>query len=98
MKNKFKRIAWLLAAALVLVASGALTHELDHQFHEHDAPCALHLYVDHLNGAPAARLAVALPVSHITLRMPPFYTRGTHAFISPYFVRGPPLLLTPFVL
>lgn len=82
--------ALLLAFAIASVAGGAVAHELDHQFHKHDLPCALYLYSGHLNGvAPTG----------ITL---PLMTTGSSAMLDvtsdvpvrpmqPYAVRAPPL-------
>jgi hypothetical protein len=51
--------AVLLAFAVACVAGGALAHELDHQLHQQDVPCALHLYAGHLDGIAVS--GVALP-------------------------------------
>ncbi len=83
--------AWLLTAVLLLVSAGTLAHELDHQFHKHDLPCALHLYAGHLDGAPAASLSVSfIPAGDVALP-----AAVTHALprllVRPYAARAPPL-------
>jgi hypothetical protein len=38
----------LLAALFVVTHAAALAHELEHVFHQHDVPCALHEAAEHL--------------------------------------------------
>lgn len=82
--------AAVLAFAIAFVAGGALAHELDHQFHKHDLPCALHLYAGHLDGVAAAGVAlpttIAGPDAPIALTSDALVLRP----IRPYAVRAPP--------
>jgi hypothetical protein len=38
----------LLLALFLVTQVTALAHELEHVFHQHDAPCALHVVAEHL--------------------------------------------------
>jgi hypothetical protein len=38
----------LIAVLFVVTHAAALSHELQHVFHEHDGPCALHEAAEHL--------------------------------------------------
>lgn len=82
--------ALTLAFALAFVAGGALAHELDHQFHKHDLPCALHLYAGHLNGVAAS--GVALPATTTGSDAPAGPTSAVPTLrpMRPYAVRAPP--------
>lgn len=84
--------AALLALSVAFVAGGALAHELDHQFHKHDLPCALHLYAGHLNGVAAS--GVALPTTIAGSDAPVSLTSDALVLrpIRPYAVRAPPFL------
>lgn len=84
-------ITWLLAAVLLLVEAGALAHELNHQFHKPDKPCAQCIFANHAGNSPVAAPLVfsagapeahALPVSLSTPRPQAFRA---------YAVRAPPL-------
>lgn len=83
--------AAVLAFAIAFVAGGALAHELDHQFHKHDLPCALHLYAGHLNGVTATGVAPLSAV--IGTNAPITLTSGALVLrpMRPYAVRAPPL-------
>ena len=43
----------LLVAVFIVVQATALSHELEHVTHQHDAPCGLHVAADHLVLVPA---------------------------------------------
>jgi len=84
-------IAWLLAAVLLLVEAGALAHELNHQLHKPDKPCAQCIFANHAGDSPVAAPLVfsagapeahALPVSLPAPRRQAFRA---------YAVRAPPL-------
>jgi len=87
---KARLAALVLAFAIAFVAGGALAHELDHQFHKHDLPCALHLYAGHLNGVASS--GVALPPTTAGSGAPASPTSDALALrpIRPYAVRAPP--------
>jgi len=82
---------WFLAAALLLVSGGALAHELDHQFHKHDVPCALHLYAGHLDGVVTSPVAVSLVTlaQDVTCAAAP--CAAARRPVIPYAVRAPPV-------
>lgn len=80
----------LLALSLAWVAGGALAHELDHELHQHDLPCALHFYAGHLDGLTAA--GVALPIASLQSTVAPV-TAAEQCLprpAAPYAVRAPP--------
>jgi hypothetical protein len=62
--NSAKRFpAWFLAAVFLAAQGAALAHEYDHALAKHDAPCAQHVFANHLDKVPAAKApapAVAL--------------------------------------
>lgn len=60
---KLRRLAALAAAAFLAAQAAALAHEFDHALHKHNAPCALHLYADHLGKSPPAASGVSLPAT-----------------------------------
>lgn len=82
--------AGLLAFVVAFVAGGVLAHELDHQLHKQDVPCALHLYAGHLDGIAAAGVslpgALAAPTDPIA---PATLIATCRPFVS-YSVRAPP--------
>lgn len=85
--------ALILALAIAFVAGGAVAHELDHQLHKHDLPCALHFYAGHLDGI--ATSGVALPTAlnqprEFIALAPRVVARRP---IAPYAVRAPPFSL-----
>ena len=87
---KLRLIRALLALSVAWVAGGALAHELDHQLHQHDLPCALYFYAGHLDGLTAA--GVAVPIASLQSNVAPltaleqFFPRPA----APYAVRAPP--------
>lgn len=82
--------AAVLAFTVAFVAGGALAHELDHQLHKHDLPCALHFYAGHLDGIATA--GVALPALLAASAAPILSAAVTPPcrLIVPYAVRAPP--------
>jgi hypothetical protein len=85
-----KIVAWLLSLLLVLAEIGALAHELEHQVHSPDAPCAQCLFVSHLDkltpSAPVCPAAVATITR--TRPLPDVALRSTH--VAHYSSRAPP--------
>lgn len=80
-------------AVLFLVAqSAALTHEIEHVLHLHDAPCALHVAADHLvmASAPGPTLSAGLAPS-LHSESPSLHARPAPP-ASPSPARAPPLL------
>lgn len=89
-KLKTQLAAILLAFAVAFVAGGALAHELDHQLHKQDVPCALHLYAGHLDGI--AVTGVALPdtlATSVDVVVPAAVIPSCRPIIR-YAVRAPP--------
>lgn len=88
-----KLAALLLAFAVAFVAGGALAHELDHQLHKQDVPCALHLYAGHLDGIAVASVSLpdtlATSVDHI---VPAAVIPACRPIVR-YAVRAPPCLV-----
>jgi hypothetical protein len=85
-------LAATLALAFLVAQSAALTHEIEHVLHLHDAPCALHLAADHLVmvSAPGPTLMVSLAPS-LRSEGPSLHARpAPPASLSP--ARAPPLL------
>jgi len=91
MKPRARLVSYLLALLLIAVEAGALAHELNHQLHKPDAPCAQCLFANHLGKSPVgvafvfsacAPEAHALPVSPSAPRRQAFHA---------YAVRAPPL-------
>jgi len=91
MKPRARLVSYLLALLLIAVESGALAHELNHQLHKPDTPCAQCLFANHLGKTPIAVAFVfsacapqahALPVSLSAPRRQEFHA---------YAVRAPPL-------
>lgn len=79
-----------LAFAVAFVAGGALAHELDHQLHKHEVPCALHYYAGHLDGIAATGISVALAPATITDVIARDADLLPRRPILSYTVRGPP--------
>jgi len=79
-----------LASALVVVSTRAVAHELDHQFHKHDVPCALHLYAGHLDGATPTPPAVPLATLTDAAPRPVVSAAAVVRRFVPYSVRAPP--------
>lgn len=82
---------WTLAVAIAFVAGGALAHELDHQFHKHDLPCALHFYAGHLDGIATSGAAPPAVVTGSTAPITAASGVLARQPIWPYAVRAPPL-------
>lgn len=90
--NQHKYLPWLLAAALLLVSSGALSHELDHELHQHDLPCALHLYAGQV-GTPTAVFVFTVSAPAETPDAIPIPAAPSLDSPRPYAVRAPPRFL-----
>lgn len=90
-KRKRSFAVWLVAVALLLVGGSAVAHELDHQFHKHEVPCALHLYAGHLDGVAAT--AVGVNVATLARDVPGDAAPCAAASrpLIPYTVRAPPV-------
>lgn len=89
-KLNHKLAAGLLAVAVALVTGGALAHELDHQLHKHEVPCALHYYAGHLDGIAVTDVSVTLvptTTTDVIIRDADLLSRRP---ILSYSVRGPP--------
>jgi hypothetical protein len=80
-----------LAAAFIAVSAGALAHELDHQFHKHDAACALHFFSDHSGKGIATAVAAVLAPAKISVHSITEFAAPKTASVSHYLARGPPL-------
>ena len=89
-KLKANIAAALLAFAVAFVAGGALAHELDHQLHKHDLPCALHLYAGHLDGIATSNVALPAALNHPHEFIAPTPRSVARRPIAPYAVRAPP--------
>jgi hypothetical protein len=85
-----KIAAWLLSLLLVLAEVGALAHELGHQAHSPDTPCAQCLFVGHLDKfTPSAPVCPAVVVTSIRIQpLPDVALRSTH--VAHYASRAPP--------
>ncbi len=82
--------AALLAFAVAFVAGGALAHELDHQLHKQDVPCALHLYAGHLDGVAPAGISLPSALAAPADPVVPAATVVARRPIVAYTVRAPP--------
>jgi hypothetical protein len=52
----------LLVAVFITVQATALSHEIEHVLHQHDAPCGLHVAAEHLVIVSAPEPALAVPL------------------------------------
>jgi hypothetical protein len=89
--NKKGLLAWLLAAALLLVATGAIAHEFDHALDHHQELCALHLYAGHHNGLPSADVTAPPRLHHDRLIVAADRNPLPELRPAPYAARAPPL-------
>lgn len=84
-------LAWLVATGLLLVQLAAMAHEFDHVLQQHEAPCALHIYSNHLGKSLAAHAGLALSaIAHETPFSPDTASVPLPG-IADYRVRGPPV-------
>jgi hypothetical protein len=63
-RHKKKFTAWLATVAFLAIQTIAFAHEIKHDLHQHDASCALHVYVEQVGKVPTgdiAFVAVVLP-------------------------------------
>ena len=91
MKLKTKFAACFLALLLLLVEAGALAHELDHQLHKPDAPCAQCIFANHLGKAPVAVAFVFSACAPEAHALPVSLPAPRRQAFRAYAVRAPPL-------
>lgn len=83
--------AVLFALTLFAAAAAALAHEFDHVLHKHDAPCALHLYADHVGKSFAVHSTLALPEIGLAVAFPSTTVSFSCAQSVAYRIRAPPI-------
>ena len=84
-------IAWLLAAVLLLVEAGALAHELNHQLHKPDKPCAQCIFANHAGNSPVAAPLVFDCCAPERYSSPASLPAPRRQAFRAYAVRAPPL-------
>jgi hypothetical protein len=90
-KSRSKLAGYILSLLLLIVEAGALAHELDHQLHKPDVPCAQCIFVNHLGKTPVTVPTVFIaftPETYLPLPVVPTLLR--HEFTA-YAVRAPPV-------
>lgn len=83
---------WLLAAVLLLVEAGALAHELNHQLHKPDKPCAQCIFANHLGKSPVAAPLAFSTAAPETYSPPISLPAPRRQEFRAYAGRAPPLL------
>jgi hypothetical protein len=84
-------LAWLLAAALLVVSATASAHELEHATAHHDAACSLHLYSGHGGALPTFANEPVSPPPPAASFTPPVTGAVITAFKPTPPARAPPL-------
>ncbi len=85
-----KFAGYLLSLLLVVVETGALAHELEHQLQKPDAPCAQCLFANHLGKTPAIVPYVFSGCAPETYSLPVSIPAPRRHEITAYAVRAPP--------
>jgi hypothetical protein len=90
-KSRAKLAGYILSLLLLVVETGALAHELQHQLQKPDAPCAQCLFVNHIGKTPVAVpyvFSVCAPETH---SLPVSLPAPRRHEITAYAVRAPPV-------
>lgn len=90
-KSRSKLAGYLLSLLLLVVEAGALAHELDHQLHKPDAPCAQCIFVNHLGKTPITVPYVLSVCTPETYSLPVSIPAPRRHEITAYAVRAPPV-------
>jgi hypothetical protein len=80
-------------ALFVVTQITALSHELQHVFHQHDVPCALHGAAVHLVAASPPDLAPAMAPPAQAAVMPTVLPAAPEHLVRPRGARAPPHLI-----
>ena len=91
MKPRTRLVSYLLAFLLIVVEAGALAHELNHQLHKPDAPCAQCLFANHLGKSPVAAPLVFSACAPEAHPLPVSLPAPRRQAFRAYAVRAPPL-------
>jgi hypothetical protein len=90
-KSRTKLAGYVLSLLLLVVETGALAHELEHQLQKPDAPCAQCLFANHVGKTPVAVphvFSICAPETHSLPVSLPALRRHE---ITAYAVRAPPV-------
>lgn len=90
-KSRAKLAGYILSLLLLVVETGALAHELQHQLQKPDAPCAQCLFVNHIGKTPVAVPYVFSACAPETHSLPVFLPAPRRHEITAYAVRAPPV-------
>ena len=91
MKPRARLVSYLLALLLIAVEAGALAHELNHQLHKPDAPCAQCVFANHLGKTPVAVSFVFSACTPEAHALPVSLSAPRRQEFRAYAVRAPPL-------
>ena len=91
LKSRAKLAGYVLSLLLLVVETGALAHELQHQLQKPDAPCAQCLFANHIGKTPVAVPYVFSACAPETYSPPVSLPAPRRHEITAYAVRAPPL-------
>lgn len=90
-KSRSKLAGYILSLLLLVVETGALAHELEHQLQKPDAPCAQCLFINHLGKTPITVPYVLSVCAPETYSLPVSIPAPRQHEITAYTVRAPPI-------
>lgn len=89
-KSRVKFAGYILSLLLLVVETGALAHELEHQLQKPDAPCAQCLFANHVGKTPITLPYVFSACPPETYSLPVSIPAPRRHEITAYAVRAPP--------
>ena len=89
-KSRAKFAGYILSLLLLVVETGALAHELEHQLQKPDAPCAHCLFANHMGKTPITVPYVFSACAPETHALPVSIPAPRRHEITAYTVRAPP--------
>jgi len=89
-KSRTKFAGYILSLLLLVIETGALAHELEHQLQKPDAPCSQCFFANHLDKTPVVVPLVCSTYTPEALLLSVTVPAPRRHEIAAYAVRAPP--------